>query len=396
MRNIVMYRLRPLMVATVLYLGAIASFAQGNQVDANRMSRDIDIMEKVINELFQHNFKTTRYSSVPGDQSAQGAYVPGYGVIFNTPYVTTYKSATRVAYSTTPNVTSTTHSATTVVINDKTVKYYGENKQKIASSSDSIAQVHTQAITKTMRDFLANYADAISQLDGNDRVLIIYDENARNSRSTLRVYNGEEWKGMAMPRITAEVKREDLISFRSGKMSRKELDNRIRVEKVSESREQFQEYKVFAGILESLFPVDNQGDYRVRNISYNFLPNFGVIYQMEMSMRKGSWNDCTSCPPGSIASGQTRSKSDTSQVRSRQVAYQKFGQDIREVLLDYGRTLRNLTPEQMILLTVSLPTCENCNVPDRVNVSVKKSVLEAYEKGQMDRRKALASIVFNE
>lgn len=247
-----------------------------------------------------------------------------------------------------------------------------------------------------MRDFLANYADAVGQLDGNDRIMIIYDENARNSRSTLRVYNGEEWKGMAMPRISAEVKREDLISFRNGKINRRELDGRIRIEKVTEDREQFQEYKVFAGILESLFPVDNQGDYRVRNISYNFLPNFGVIYQMEMSMRKGAWNDCTSCPSGSIAPSQTRSKSDTAQVRSRQVAYQRFGQDIREVLLDYGRTLRNLTSEQMILLTVSLPTCENCQVPDRVNVSVKKSVLEAYEKGQMDRSKALASIVFNE
>jgi hypothetical protein len=243
-----------------------------------------------------------------------------------------------------------------------------------------------------MREFLANYADAIGQLSPNDRVMIIYNENARNSDHYVSVSGCESCETRSMPRISAEVKREDLAAFRSGKINRKELESRIRVSQDTPGKENYAEYKVFAGILESLYPVSREVPYRVRNIGYHVLPSFGVIYLVDMGLRNETHNVMIT------RGGEPRAKAerDSAQARIRTEAYGQFRNDIREAVLDYGRTLRNLSSDQVILLSVALPTCEGCNVPPRANVSVKKSVLEAYEQNKMNRQQALDAITVGE
>ena len=149
---------------------------------------------------------------------------------------------------------------------------------------------------------------------------------------------------------------------------------------------------MFAGILESLYPVSREVPYRGRNIGYHVLPSFGVIYLVDMGLRNEA-------PNAVIARGseaRTKAEKDSSQARIRTEAYGQFRNDIREAVLDYGRTLRNLSADQVILLSVALPTCDGCNVPPRANVSVKKSVLEAYEQNKMNRQQALDAITVGE
>jgi hypothetical protein len=384
------------------------------------MERDIDIMEKVLNELFKNAAgNRSRGFYLASNRTAQGSYVPGYGVLFIAPaYSGSFGAKGGYNY-----VYSSGGTNRTVVVTDGdwkgTMSYTGpsnEDKDKakgekqkektgknapqapdrsrrLSNVQDSILQAHTNLVTTNMREFLANYADAIGQLAPGDRVMIIYNENARNSDHYVTVSGCETCETRTMPRISAEVKREDLTAFRSGKMNRKELDGRIRVNVDNPGKENYAEYKVFAGILESLYPVSREVPYRVRNIGYHVLPSFGVIYLVDMGLRNETPNVVT------IRDGEvrkSRTERDSAQVRIRTEAYGQFRNDIREAVLDYGRTLRNLSSDQVILLSVSLPTCEGCNVPPRANVSVKKSVLEAYEQNKMNRQQALEAITVGE
>jgi hypothetical protein len=364
--------------------------------------------------------------------SAQGSYVPGYGVIFVSPTIQSFLGNGKFIAAGDHNViyfrndrTPPRPSPAPIVASENNLIIRGDNEdgkdkgeknkeakdnkqaqkdQKVStgrrtvtsSQVDSAIAAQATLIEKTMRDFLSNYADAIGQLPGNERVMIIYDEN---SRKGARFFDAAHGQYAAVPRISAEVKREDLLSFRANKMNRKELDSRINVNRTTEEREQYQEYKVFAGILESLFTGDRDNLYHARNISYNYLPNFGVIYLMNMEIRG---NFMRVRQEGDHfryefnTDRDTKSKADSTVMRVKREAYAQFGPRVREMVLDYGRTLRNLGPDQLILLTVSLPTCEGCNVPERVNVSVKKSILEAYEQNKMNRQQALDAIAVGE
>jgi hypothetical protein len=92
----------------------------------------------------------------------------------------------------------------------------------------------------------------------------------------------------------------------------------------------------------------------------------------------------------------TKAQADSALNRVKENAFVQFKKDIKETMLDYGRTLRNLSPDQVILLSVALPACKGCNVPERANVSVKRSVLEAYESNKMSRQQALEAISIGE
>jgi hypothetical protein len=396
---------------------------QNAQVDKDRMERDIDIMEKVLNELFKNGTgNRSKNIYLSSGRTAQGSYVPGYGVLFIAPtYSGSFgvRSAYNYVYSsgrpggTARAVVVGDNDTRVIVLDDKAKDKAEKNKgdkdkgekdktkgeaqpadrnRRMSSVQDSILQAHTNLVTTNMREFLANYADAIGQLSPNDRVMIIYNENARNSEHYVSMSGCESCETRSMPRISAEVKREDLSAFRSGKMNRKELESRIRVSQDTPGKENYAEYKVFAGILESLYPVSREVPYRVRNIGYHVLPSFGVIYLVDMGLR----NEAPNVVMARGGEVWTKAERDSSQARIRTEAYGQFRNDIREAVLDYGRTLRNLSPDQVILLSVALPTCEGCNVPPRANVSVKKSVLEAYEQNKMNRQQALDAITVGE
>jgi hypothetical protein len=413
-----MKRLHCFLVLPLLLACLLTGTASGQNapVDKDRMERDIDIMEKVLNELFKNaagnRSRNVHFSS---GRTAQGSYVPGYGVLFIAPVFSgsfNFRSSYNYVYSSgrpggpartvivkegdwKGKMKYTDPSEEEKAKGEKQKEKTGKNappaadqNRRLGDAQDSILQAHTNLVTTNLREFLANYADAIGQLSPNDRVMIIYNENARNSDHYVSVGDCESCETRVMPRISAEVKREDLAAFRSGKMNRKELESRIRVSQDTPGKENYAEYKVFAGILESLYPVGREVPYRVRNIGYHVLPSFGVIYLVDMGLRNEGHNVVT------LRDGEVRTKveKDSSQARIRTEAYGQFRNDIREAVLDYGRTLRNLSADQVILLSVALPTCEGCNVPARANVSVKKSVLEAYEQNKMSRQQALDAI----
>jgi hypothetical protein len=79
-----------------------------------------------------------------------------------------------------------------------------------------------------------------------------------------------------------------------------------------------------------------------------------------------------------------------------EMLYPKFEQDIRAFVVDYGRTIRSLDTEDMLLLKLQMTKCEDCDIPRSLDVSVKMNTLMQFDQQKISREKALSAIEIKE
>jgi hypothetical protein len=90
----------------------------------------------------------------------------------------------------------------------------------------------------------------------------------------------------------------------------------------------------------------------------------------------------------------TGEKSLTLTERNKKVEelYPAFESDLRNFLIDYGRTIRSLDENEFLILKVRLTQCEACTIPKSIEVKIKGAVLFQYDRQEITRDKALAAI----
>ena len=76
-------------------------------------------------------------------------------------------------------------------------------------------------------------------------------------------------------------------------------------------------------------------------------------------------------------------------------AYKRLKNDLKEYLVDYGRTLSSLNDDHYVLLSVNIGGRWD-TIPDRFDVQIKKSVLSRLDNGKISREEALKSVVLKE
>lgn len=66
---------------------------------------------------------------------------------------------------------------------------------------------------------------------------------------------------------------------------------------------------------------------------------------------------------------------------------------LKEVLIDYGRTLSSVNSDQHILISLNVVARNVDGIPSRVDLQIKKSDLEEMERGRITRDQALSRII---
>jgi hypothetical protein len=416
------------------------------------MEKDIDVFEKVVNELFRQQDAWTGFER----GSASGTYVPGYGVIMQLPagYMQVYYSGGwddingQVQQAMEYSRQAMEYSRKTLeesgwALKDlekglkdapnlkeerksKAPKAKGRNESgdhgtpvpeippapasvemKTGGKSSSYnymyggggnnaafdsARARKQVfIIGKMKLALQNYADLLTQLPANEKILMVYDEKATGgsgSNNTYAMYNSEgsniSYAGTAGPRkrfpkISAEVKKEEVNALRSGKINEKAFAEQVKTEVHQQKEEDFLDYKIFSGILETVFNHGDDMTFRIKgHVGFTYLPGFGVIYQARMR---------TSGRTVELTEEEKDEKKENARTAKLMEEMEK---SLKAHLLDYGRTLRSLKDEQFILLNIDLP--EEDAWPSGLSMKVKKDVLSKYEKGELTREKALEAI----
>ena len=226
-----------------------------------------------------------------------------------------------------------------------------------------------------MIDFLIDYSGLIGQLKSNQKIMVSSGTGGR------RQYGRSYYSG----KLTAEITKKDLEAYRINKLSRDQLISKIKIDKTSDSK--VKDLELFSTILSRIYDHDLAETFYVsRGISYEKLKNFGVIYSLRMYSSIES-NNKFSIPTQNL-------NGLTFEERNKKVEalYPQFEQELKRNILDYGKTIKSLSPNETILFQVQLTECKGCNMPKSIEVSIKQSVLTDYDSDKLSKSAALAKI----
>ena len=383
-------------IPTLLLLFLTSPIVWAQNFDANRMNRDIKIMENILGEMFKTysgNSSNERviFSEFSGNsRSVRGTYLPEYGIIFN---VQTGSNFIYVNSSQGDN-------------NNSNSFYYSSD-----NSSDENEEVSESSVKDRITEFLKDYASTIGQLKPNENVMVIYGSKSNNSFPALvvRSSNGkvESKKQESLPVISGSISKKDLDDYRSGKINATAFDNKVKT--ASTKDKEYLDLKVMSNIFETALRDQDEESFRLSgNVNYLMLDNFGAIFNLDTSYRTnnhlfGSGNISGITVSGAYIRTNSRTAPDAQEVEKEQAeylakvkdAYKKLKINLKEYLVDYGRTISSVKSDQYILTTVNIRGRYD-DIPERIDVQLKKSVLDQLDKGSISREKALEQVVITE
>jgi hypothetical protein len=156
--------------------------------------------------------------------------------------------------------------------------------------------------------------------------------------------------------------------------------------KAIESKEP--DMEMLSSIFSRLYRPDLSKTYFIEgNVYYERLKAFGAIFYMQMV--------------SSVERGLNRHMIPTvgaedldQEARDKKVAelYPAFEEDIKNNILEYGRTVKSLGDDESLIFNIALTRCSGCGIPSTLELSVKSAVLKDFGTGKLDKKSALARI----
>lgn len=389
-----MKRIQQILPALLIIL-LTSSLGWAQSFDANRMNRDIKIMENILGEMFKTYSGTSSSRAVyiadfaGGSRNVRGTYLPGYGIIFNV------QTSSSFVLSQSSDGEGSSNSF-----------YYSYST---SSSDDDNVKVDEESVKDRITEFLKDYASTIGQLKPTENVMVIYGSNSRHSFPSL-VYTSSNGKidrkeTEKLPVISGSVTKKDLDDYRSGKINESAFANKVQT--ASTTDKEYLDLKVMSNIFETALKEQGDESFRLSgNVNYLMLDNFGAIFNLDASYRTnnrlfGRVSGIT--VTGAYIRTDSRDAPDAKEQDEKEAeflasvneAYSLLKSNIKEYLVDYGRTVSSVKPDQYILTTVNVRGRYN-DIPERIDFQLKKSVLDQLDRGQISREKALEQVVVTE
>jgi hypothetical protein len=385
----------PIFVFAILFIALSISTLQAQNIDQSLMNQDLAIMKGVLNELFKLTWNNINRSkgtapdshsiinwNRPGEITA--TYIPGYGVLFT--------------INRNPVIFYTNLNGRPMFIHSDS-----NNKSKTALTKHSVID--------RIKEFLEDYAPSIHQLKSNERITVVLNSNQESSHKAK------------LPSVAVSAKMMDLKAYRKDDLNKKGLTSKLSITNLNKPAQGDQHLKIFAGILESAFSDQKADNFKLRNIHYFRLKGTGVLFEGEASngWRFLSGINMTVWPVkwGKLSNrlyhlDSTKVNSKVYKVKSAKIKalqnridsmQQKKNQNkqklrdildhfistLKQTLLDYGNTLRSLKPDESIIISISISGTGD-DLPGHLCLQVKKSTLQAYNKGAINRSQALNKI----
>ncbi len=401
-------------LASILAGLFLAGTSWAQDIDESRMERDIKIAEDIISGLLTQGEGHSK--NFFGKSNVSGNYVRDYGVIFNIPTKKgMWPLGIKIMDDDGKIVITDQARGTTYEVEDKDYLAYG------GSGYHDLIEMGDDYLETAMETFLVDYADLIGQLKPTDKIML----KSENKQGGVFVVGGDQsyafsWKYKDHDEdededeeededededeegccedydggdyvLSAEVTKGDLSSFKSGKINRDQLVERIQFEKTESTTKSEPELELLSTIFRRLYKSDLSDTYFAsRDPDYDRIVKFGVIYK---------WRVYSSNVDGNKHNMPTVDLYDlTSDERNRKVEelYPKFKEQFRQNLVEYGRTLKGLEPDDILMFKIKMTECEGCTIPKNVDFSVKRSVLDDYEKQKIDLKTASSKVSVNE
>jgi hypothetical protein len=351
------------------------------QINEEKMDKDLRVASKVLETLPQDGKQMIFY----GGDRIEGNYIEGYGVIFSVNNNSVfYVGSGRTGGPTFVRSGSGYNnlSGNTVIVRTKPDPK-NKNKQK-----DKIEGVNVEEI---MVEFLANYSQMIGQLKPTDKIVV----SSRNPDFTYSIAYGGESVAAAESRqklnagggLSAELLKKDLNDYISGKISHDQLVAKIKVTKVDGEGARSMDLDMFSSMLNTIYDDSYTDTYFMSwKPNYERIKGVGAIYTFKVYSSREE--DGLYRMPGIDKSGLSN------EARNENVEklYPLFVSSMKENVIQYGRTIKSLDTDELLILRVTLTKCDGCSIPKKIQFSVKQSVLSRFNTGKMSLKDAIAQV----
>jgi len=361
-------------ILTLIFISTLAVTTIAQTIDDDRMHRDLEVAENALGTTLTPNSDDFPRWNV-GDKDIEAGYIKDYGVVFMV------------------NSNGLKHYRIYGDVNAKGKKAKSKQEKKEGSEKEK------NLFIENSKTFLADYASIIGQLKDDHRISIrrgggnsnsghydleniyIATTNDGSGRRTIWSNNG---KSQADSELIIETTVGEINALRKGSISRDAFFKSVSVIENVISYEKDADLETLSAMFQRLYKKDLSSTYySEREPKYSKLSNFGVIIKMKFY---SSYED------DNVYSMPTISKEGlTLEERNNHVMelLPQFESDFKDNLVNYGRTLKGLDSEEIIMFEINMTTCKDCkDFPRTMKFSVKKSVLHKYNRGELSLKQA--------
>ncbi|MBS1486741.1 MAG: hypothetical protein JST43_04065 [Bacteroidetes bacterium] len=374
-------------IAAIVLISA-SSFAQ-TKTDEARMQRDMEITENILSTLIKQQFGKRNFFPM----EVQGSYLPGYGVTYRLPseffgniFIQT-DAAFDFQFPEPPQEPGASYNSYGREGQaPKPFKARAKTNRQKTINADSSQAAYIEKLLLASKNFIADYGDLLSQLQPNEKIVITNRGDGRNNFQF--VWNGNAIDKRKQSILSVEGTKSDISQLRQGKISRDQFMAKLKIINSEVTDELQPDLETLSSIFGRLYSRDlSKTFFTDDNLYYERLKDFGVIYHMQVYASNQDEEGYFNLP--------TIRRNDLDQAaRDKEVKrmYPEFESSIKDDFLEYGKTVKSLKDDEVLMLEVQLTRCGGCAIPSTLELSVKNSVLKDYASGKLSKEAALAKV----
>lgn len=382
------------MMGAMVFIAA-GAIAQG-KVDEDRMQRDLEVTENILSTLIKQKFEKRSFFPV----EIQGEYREGHGVTYRLPYEFNGPMVWGLgpdiavldgrSFSYSFEFPNGEQAELARVLDEdqrvktETIRSTGRSKTPPRKVNiDSIRDVTADKIIEACKEFIADYGDLITQLAPNERIMIT------NRGDGERLWYGAFVNASKPSYISIETTKAEVTQLKQGKVSRDQFMKNLKVINSVMDDELQPDLELLTSIFNRLYRRDLSKTYFTEeNVYYERLKDYGVIYYMEVYSSNQSDFDRKYVMPTIGMEGLSQEDRD----KKVKELYPQFEKDMKADILEYGRTVKSLKPEEFLVFNIKLTKCQQCGIPSSLELSVQADVLTNYGLGKLTKEAALSKI----
>jgi hypothetical protein len=358
------------------------------QTDMSRMERDIEVAENVLQTLVRQQLQT-RTPFFPLE--IEGTYQRGYGVTFRFPanYTTPLSISlgdNRIildgnAIGGEWELTEKQPERFRIEIDKEMRPKEPKKPMRHRLNLDSLQKVFNTKLVEAAKTFLLDYHDLLTQLPPTEKIVIT------NRGEQPRMWVNRFTSAPQRTQLEITALKNDLNQYRSGKLTREQAEARITIIS-TEAIEAEPDLELFSSILNRLYRPDlSKTFFTDNNVRTERLKDFGVVYYMSVYsgyQRNGTYD---------MPTLKLENVDQATRDKKVKELYPKFESELKENMLEYGRTIKSLADHEQLVINARLTRCPGCGIPSFIEVSVKGSVLKAYSAGKINKETALSKVM---
>ncbi|MCH8019232.1 hypothetical protein IH785_05165 [candidate division KSB1 bacterium] len=385
-----------------IILFPISSFAQSSKINWDRMNRDLEIMQGVLDNLLAPSKPMLAFSN----GGARGLYFDGYGVVFQidlggAPLMDVVRLRMGNEFELAKELSEQAKArafegkpVSVAPISDEGPVIVDAITGAVLTKEDLTTGKRIELLEERAIEFLRDYADAIGQIKPTDRITIL--ANFEHNYGVFAVHlRGAENVEKSPSGLNITAKKSDIVDFRKGKIDEKTFRNRVTFHKRLDSKQKNRNIDIMANILNTALNRKHRGEFRMDSKNRGiYLDGLGALFFIRgyllgerdvitYEYYLGKYLKEQEEMQASRVKTTIQSKSPEERIKE---SIKGFKDELVELVGDYGHTLRTLKPTEYVVVNINFKDnwrAHFLETPQQVILKVRKQDLDRYDRGEL-------------